>query len=554
MLNIPSFPFVTVHVLPLNMDLFPCLLTGKPNLQEFVLEQTLEEEDFPPSDGGAVLFKRRKLVERMVDIFITKANKSARFSNYYFRHAAGTGKTVLLKLFGKELQQRGFVVFMLTAPELDDYPSGYFKELSDAVARDGKQVALLVDEVQRNVYSKHWDSLLKKAPRNLLVIGAGISDLIHESPQFLDKFPSNDHPAIGHLTEEDMPEVLGHFIPSGTADPQWDLKTGALRELLTATGGQVYPFVVIAEHLLVPERVEHLSNVSAYLTSEAFYKCAACAMVRKRCFSFSGPNLEMLSRFLLEKPREPNDRDDASKSGLWTGSNFVSPLLVQHIFRNLVSSVSASSQITLDRTDKAPPLVEQIIAAGLADMRPLDFEETNYPTMDNNERGMAFRWGVCAGAALKEQVWLSSEVVTDQKKDKSGAKPTIDFVVNGNLNMGVELAKDRSFQAIMEKAKKIAKGGVYGQRHDSYIFHFVLNGTEQKAVEQLGKFPAEVQPRVYTYLRDYNRLLCGTKTVREGVVRRLASPPSAHPAAAGAGARQFSTLALGALRRLGRLL
>eukprot|EP01033_Poteriospumella_lacustris_P018678 gene18678-13453_t len=157
--------------------------TAATNLQELDFERTLEKEDFPPSNGGAVLFKRAPLVKRMVDTFTTRAKDSTKYSNFFFRHAAGTGKTVLLKLFGKELQQRGFVVFMVTALAMDRRPEDYFKDLADEMAKDGKQVAVLVDEVQRNVNSLHWDSLLKKAPDNLLVIGTGISS---ESPQFLD--------------------------------------------------------------------------------------------------------------------------------------------------------------------------------------------------------------------------------------------------------------------------------------------------------------------------------------------------------------------------------
>eukprot|EP00975_Prorocentrum_lima_P014555 3086194-Prorocentrum_lima.AAC.1 len=192
----------------------------------------------------------------MVDTFTSRVKDSTKYSNFYFRHSAGTGKTVLLKLFGKELQQRGFVVFVLTARGMDDFPTGYFQDLADRMAREGKQVAVLVDEVQRNVNSKHWDYLLKKAASNLLVIGTGIYDQVNKSPQFLDKYPSTDNPTIGQLTEEDMPEVLSHFIPQVRADSLWDLKAKALRELLVATGGQLYPFVVLAKHLLVPERVE----------------------------------------------------------------------------------------------------------------------------------------------------------------------------------------------------------------------------------------------------------------------------------------------------------
>lgn len=515
-------------------------------MQELDFERTLEKEDFPPSNGGAVLFKRAQLVKRKVDTFTTRPKDSTKYSNFYFHHSAGTGKTVLLKLFGKELQQRGFVVFMVTAREMDDFPTGYFQKLADRMARKGKQVAVLVDEVQRNVNSKHWDFLLKKAPHNLLVIGTGISDLINESPQFLNKYPNMNNPAIGQLTEEDMPEVLDHFIPMGGADSQWKLKTNALRELLVATGGQLYPFVVLAKHLLEPDRVEHLSNVSAYMTSKTFYCSDDYVRVRNRCYGLSQNKVELLSRFLLAERHEPNDSESAMKSGFWTGTSFISPLLAQEVFRHLLETFP-SNEIKLDLSGKSSSVVEQIIVAGLANMKPLDFEESNFSTLDNNERGLAFRWGVCAGSALKNQVWLTSEVVTEERKGTTGAKPTIDFVVNGDLNLGLELARDRTDAAMLNKLTKIGKGGVYSRR-DSYLFHFVVNGTMKDAVRQVNRFPIDLQTRVYTFMKDDNALLCGTKVVRKGVVRKLPSPPSMHPT----GARQFGTLAFGALRRLGR--
>lgn len=475
------------------------------------------------------MFKRSHLVKRMVDTFTTKVKDSTKYSNFYFRHSVGTGKTVVLKLFGKELQQRGFVVFMVTAPGMDEFRWGYFEELADRMAREGKQVAVLVDEVHRNVNSKHWDFLLKKAPQNLLVIGTGISDLINESPPFLDKYPSMHNPTIGQLTEEDMPEVLDHFIRQGKADSQWELKTKALRELLVATGGQLYPFVVLAKHLLEPERVEHLSNVSAYLTSKTFYYTDDYVRVRKRCFDWNQTKVNLLE-----------ERLDLW-SGLRTGTSFISPLLVQEVFRQR-SETLPSDEIKLDLSGKSPSVVEQIIVAGLANMRPWDFEESDFSTLDINERGLAFRWGVCAGSALKNQVWLTSEVVTEERIGKAAAEPTIDFVVNGDLNLGLKLARDRTDGAMLGMLKKIGKGGYYSR--DSYLFHFVFKGTMEDVVRQVNVFPIDLQTRVYTFLKDDNALLCGTKVVRKGVVRTLPMHPT--------GVRQFGTLAFGALRRLGR--
>lgn len=265
-------------------------------------------------------------------------------------------------------------------------------------------------------------------------------------------------------------------------------------------------------------------------------------LVRERCYSLNQVTVGVLSRFLLDLEHLRHDTHNAMKSGLWTGTSFVSPLLVQEVFRELVKTTPPSKTIKLDFSGKSSPLVQQIIVAGLANMRAQDFEEDNYSYMYNNERGLAFRWGVCAGAALKEEVWLTSEVVT-----KDGA---IDFVVNGRPNLGLELARDRTPEKMLEKLKKIGKGG---SSRDSYLFHFVFNGTLDEAVQQVKKFPQDQQLRVYTFTKDCNSLLCGTKIVHSsGVVRSLLptpTPSTMHPI----GTRHFSTLAFGALRHLRRL-
>jgi hypothetical protein len=239
------------------------------------------------------------------------------------------------------------------------------------------------------------------------------------------------------------------------------------------------------------------------------------------------------------------------KSGLIVGKNFVSPLLVQHVFRELLLDTYPSSDdlFTLDFKSASEPIVEQIIAAGLAKMKKLDFEDSNFSNSDNNERGLAFRWGVCWGSALKDQVWLTSEVVTEEKIGYKGSKPTIDFVVNGDLNLGLEFAKDRKPWEICDKLNKIGKNGVY-QRHDSYVVHFVFDGTLASVTKQVEQYPEDMHSRVYTFVKDFNALLCGTKVVRKGVVRKLSSPPSMFPV----GTREFSAMSLGALRRLGRFL
>lgn len=200
----------------------------------------------------------------MADVFVSHNP----YESYCFHGPPGSGKTVLLNLFGRELQQRGFVVYMLNAPRLDRFPSAYFTKLAKKWAASQRQIALLVDDVHDNVHGEHWNDLLKEAPTNLLVVGAGSPDLRIAAPSFRQLYPDANIPVVTQLTNEDMPQVLAHFVPLGEADDLWETKKTALTELRVATGGHLFPFVTFAKHLMDPEKAPHLSEVSAYLSSK----------------------------------------------------------------------------------------------------------------------------------------------------------------------------------------------------------------------------------------------------------------------------------------------
>jgi hypothetical protein len=175
--------------------------------------------------------------------------------------------------------------------------------------------------------------------------------------------------------------------------------------------------------LVGPERSRHLANVSTYLTSKAFYYSNDYVRVRERCYYLSRDGNDALALVLREQYDEQVGTYNALKTGLWTEMSLVSPLLVVEVLRNQLLNFP-SSEITLDLTGKSSPVVEQVIVAGLTNTRPLDFEESNdFIPYYTKLRGLAFRWGISAGSALKNQVWLMSEVVTEEREEKTGAEP-----------------------------------------------------------------------------------------------------------------------------------
>ena len=76
-----------------------------------------------------MIFQRDWFIKKTADIVLTK--HESEFRSCYWRVPLGSGKTVFLKLMGRESQSRGCDVYMLTsATELDRFPLDLFHELA----------------------------------------------------------------------------------------------------------------------------------------------------------------------------------------------------------------------------------------------------------------------------------------------------------------------------------------------------------------------------------------------------------------------------------------
>lgn len=83
------------------------------------------------------------------------------------------------------------------------------------------------------------------------------------APRFLQKYPSQDNPAISQFTE-DMPEVL-RFL--GMADSHWELKAKALSQLRGGYRWAGIPFCCLCKTFV------EAGDINTYLTSQEFVKC-----------------------------------------------------------------------------------------------------------------------------------------------------------------------------------------------------------------------------------------------------------------------------------------
>ena len=208
-----------------------------------MFEYSVDEfKSFPDHDGGNVIIQRNWLIEKYSNMVLTKSD--SKFKSFCWRAPVGSGKTVFLKLIGNELQLRGCDVYYVVAGNLDRYRLDYFLDLAEEA--NGKTVVLLVDDVQNNIKSGHWNALLKGSkPANLLVIGVGSPSLGIFPPQFDQMFPGRGEIFPMFFTHDDLPELIAHF--GKNVHYSSDVIINVCKILLKFTSGHCFPFVTFMQ-------------------------------------------------------------------------------------------------------------------------------------------------------------------------------------------------------------------------------------------------------------------------------------------------------------------
>jgi hypothetical protein len=523
--------YVISGCISLSPELIPiidCRVFAGKNLKkfEFWIDST---QDFPLHDGGKVIFKRDWLIKKTASLVLEK--KYGKFGSYYWRAPVGSGKTVFLKLMGRELESRGCDVYMTSGNEMDIYDDEYFPYL--AKESGDKTVVLLIDEVQNNLTSKHWLRLLKgNKPPNLLVLGVGIPRLVYASPQFDNKYPKGSEHFPMFFTSDDLPELRAYF--NKTLPHSEDITAEVCEKMLTFTAGHPFPFVKFVAHLLDPHNEIDVANIDIdnYTSREEFRTSEVCHQVRDRCFAFlMGNTLTQATNLLLNKGSS-GDKGDLEKLGVWSQDYFISPLVASEVFLKVeVKSIPGDEMITLDDTQKTP-YAQQVICAGLRDMTEEHFKDAHYNKIAV-ENAVGFQWGFNVKSVFTN-IWISPQPRTMYKEHTGrGRKPNIDFFLNGRLNMGIELALDVNKTSLTEhvgrfelKYKRYNKTGA--------VLHFDTKNEDLSTHTSEGKIP------VYTFVKKRNELFCGSRSVKTSVSKYLKTPP----------ARSYSTFAVGCLRKV----
>ena len=472
----------------------------------------IKSVDFPLHGGGNVVFERKWFIHETSSMVLEKSLLG--YGSYYWRAPVGSGKSVFLKLLGKELQSRGCDVYLTIASELHRYSKGYFTKLAKEAGQ--KTVVLLIDEVQNDMKTYHWNALLKELrPSNLLVIGVGVPQLNAPSPQFDYKYPSDDAILFPlFLCSRDLPEVCKHFEKKYSETSEFTFKVA--ETLLEFTAGHLFPFVTFAQHVLNPSNKIDLNNIDDYLSGKEFRSSREFIQVRARCFDFLFGNaiIKNPENLLMNKCNAEDERA-LQKLGVWLVNGFLSPLLTTEVFLR-AKLPDEIDEIILDETQKTP-YAQQIILAGLRDMTEEDFKDALYDQVPV-ENAVGFEWGLNVRRVLPN-VWIYPQVRTKYAEHFGrGAKPLIDFVCNGRVNTGIEIALNLKFKG---------KSGIFAhlERFNKDYARYSKNGAVLHFETNTHDAPDKDEARLYTFVKKRNELYRGSSLVQSNVARKLRSSP-----------------------------
>eukprot|EP00808_Paulinella_micropora_P017931 g71474.t1 len=393
---------------------------------------------------------------------------------------------------------------------LDNYKDNSF---FSALAAEGADVFLLIDEVQDSPNSPHWVYLLKNHPKNLIAIGVGITNLQNLFAPFPKKFPGRGEPPPMSVSEQDLSDVTEFWCQQSPHVPI-KLVSDICYWLFRYTGGHFFPFLKFTEAVFSETVVDltDLHSVAKYVLSQEFSQSAAYIAVKERIPAITESSRKWAIGMLV---------------GIGSFRIFLPPK-----YRNRKVNEARDDELTINENAPLDDNVRILITAGLQDMQQMDFEQ---PTSFNHryENGLAFIWGWHLSRKIPS-LFISPQ--TQALPTIQGKKlPEVDFYFDGRLDVAVELARNMSasdlahnfdkFQKSQQlPGKKMGGPGPYVCWPNYAILHFQMH--DKDPVMPASPYDTvDFQSKLYTFQVPRNSLFRWRTLIQSGVVKALPTPP-----------------------------
>ena len=200
---------------------------------------------------------------------------------------------------------------------------------------------------------------------------------------------------------------------------------------------------------------------------------------------------------------------------------FVSPLIMNEVFLALPPPNQVKS-FKLDNSESRKPYAEQVIHAGLYHMTDADFLDVMYNKVAV-ENAISMTWGNYVKHALTNVIVSFQPRTMYEDRKGRGAKPLIDFIFDGRINLGIEVALNLTANGIKEhldrfdnKYSALKKNGV--------VLHIDTESETPKLIEKSLDGNKDPNGKIYTFLKRCNALYRGSELIESNVSVNLKSP------------------------------
>jgi hypothetical protein len=297
------------------------------------------------------------------------------------------------------------------------------------------------------------------------------------------------------------------------------------------TGGHLYPFLKLTEHLIVNHTAACSTKgfviiLMKFSCNPEYQECTSVIRkIQKRSYSSMDLENKAIAVNVLAGSYTSGDLATLSNLGYFNSetntflSDFlVSTLLNTHKWRGVEPNI-------IDFGDKSDPPIEQAITLALRDMTEIDFIDptVSLPKLENS---LAFAFGL----QLKkiEGLYLSFQSRA-KVTGKAGHPPTVDLYLNGRLDTVIEIILNATKSSLETHAARFEEKGAYSHFKNAVLLNF---DTKSCAPPQLTH-----RIRNYTFVKQTNELFNGSKLLKSNVSSKLS-------------ARAFSVLARQLFTRL----
>lgn len=475
------------------------------------------DADIPDHGTGFLRLQRASLVQQIID------TANGKKQQILLRGAAGTGKTSLLADVARALQTQGKRVIIAADPSMLPIMDELLKQAwqgrqeEKPVMLRSEPLHLIIDEAQQSYSKNVLQQLLKMPPanRNIVIIAAGIPGKEGASAAFTNRIESDKVLLTeDEVCQEDVVQffldklvvALGH---AGSTDVVRTATTEVLKFAHYYTAGHTYACLKIAEYCVTHQATACMGQrpreeLGRSLGSAQFLETTGRAIFQ-RCFpSFCDYSaVEGLQNKYMSGSTQLVVQ--LQEHGLWDKefNRLLSPLLQFHLF-HLMPKLDDFVFTNADQIGDAL----YHCTKHYKKWKFVQYESGAPAIRDRCEDGAGF----FIGCELSKYCLVSPQHAIPKQQPSCGHPPSVDYYLNGRVNMYLELVKNGS--RLNEHFDRFISGD-YG---DSKPFAILdINFTTKEPRELKGKYE-EYKNVFYTYVVQTRELYHGMELFKQVIL------------------------------------